>query len=308
MAARDARRELALRRILEGVIVTVTSGLILWSVTSSMSQPGPSTPPIVVAMAPTTEPAAPPPIPSFVAPAGSEERVPLMASPWPAPGLLSAAAQAPPPPRSTAGGGAADPGPILLYEDFSAYRDGDAPGWGAGTFVKTGLDHRHWLVTNADGSHPVGCRIRLPGAFSFECRYSAYLPEVTRGILGWWKEPVSTTIALLDDRGGRCVVEWVIKYGNDPTQINPVGSPSVFARKYYHTIRLPDGSSNEVGVVPASGLLRIDVNHHAVSVLIDGQPVAAGSINPAGQLVGFEVNLIKDAGGMLFFTEFKIAR
>ena len=174
----------------------------------------------------------------------------------------------------------------LLYEDFSGYREGDAPGWGPATFVKTGLDHCHWLVSNVDGSHPVGCRIRLPEVFSFECRYSACLPEVNRGILGWWKEPVSTTIAFPDDRGGRCVVEWVIKYGNDPTEFNPVGSSSLFAKKYHHTITLPDGSSNEVGVVQPTGLLRIDVKNSAVTVFIDGQAVVAGSITAPASLSG----------------------
>ena len=39
MGGKELRRELAVRRIWEGVIATVVGGLILWSVTSSMSQP-----------------------------------------------------------------------------------------------------------------------------------------------------------------------------------------------------------------------------------------------------------------------------
>jgi hypothetical protein len=258
------------------------------------------------------ETAETPPVPWPAAPGASAEvPLPVVAS-VPAPALIPApvaAAAAPArsyrmfPAASAASGGAS-----LFYEDFSHYREGESPGWGAGTFVKTGLDHRRWLVCSADGAHPVACRIRLPGTFSFECRYSVYLPEVTRGILGWWKEPVSTTIAFPDAVGGRCAVEWMIRYGNDPTQINPVGSSSLFARKYYHTIRLPDGSANEVGVAPATGLLRIDINKNDVQVFMDGQAIVAGSMTPAGQLVGFEANLVKGANGMLFFTDFKITR
>jgi hypothetical protein len=311
MAARDLRREIALRRILEGVIATVTGGLILWSVTSSMSQPAPVVQATAAAVAPAAEAEAAPEVPKSSAPAAPatrERRAGPVAARVTAPDLIPAPAAATPVPRRIAVPRMAAVGSSLLYEDFSSYREGDAPGWGPATFVKTGLDHRHWLVSNVDGSHPVGCRIRLPEVFSFECRYSACLPEVNRGILGWWKEPVSTTILFPDDRGGRCVFEWVIKYGNDPTEFNPVGSSSLFARKYYHTITLPDGSSNEVGVVQPTGLLRIDVKNSAVTVFIDGQAVVAGSIARAGQFVGFEANLVKGRNGMLCFTDFKINR
>ena len=104
-------------------------------------------------------------------------------------------------------------GPILLYENFSRCREGDAAGWGPNTFVKTGLDRRNWLVSNVDGTHPVGCRIRLPGKFYFQCRYAAYLPEVTRGVLGWWKEPVASKISFLTDQRTKYVIEWVGKCG-----------------------------------------------------------------------------------------------
>ena len=91
----------------------------------------------------------------------------------------------------------------MLYENFSHYREGEATAWGPNTYVKMGLDHRHWLVSNVEGTHPVGCGIRLPNVFHFECRYSAYMPEVTRGILGWWKDPVSTKISFLNNQGSQ---------------------------------------------------------------------------------------------------------
>jgi len=197
-------------------------------------------------------------------------------------------------------------GPILLYENFSRFREGDPTSWGANTFIKTGLDHRNWLVSNLEGTHPVGCRIRLPHAFSFQCRYSVYLPEITRGVLGWWKEPVSTKIAFLNDQGIQYAIQWVIGYGNDATRPNPLGSPSLYAKRYYHTLRLPDGIADEVGVVQPTGVLRIERDNNVIRVLMDGQSVVAGTMDQIGQLVGFEIDLINARNGSLFFTDFKI--
>ena len=199
-------------------------------------------------------------------------------------------------------------GSILLYENFSHYGEGNATDWGSNTFVKTGLDRRHWLVSDVDGTHPVVRRIRLPNEFYFECRYSAYMPEVTRGLLGWWKEPVSTKISFLNDQGMKYAIEWVIKYGNDTTRLNPFGSSSRYAKKYYHTIGLPDGTTNEVGIVQPTGMLRIDRDNNVVKVFIDGQAAVVGSMSQMGQLVGFEIDVVKAKNGTLFFTDFTIAR
>ena len=65
MVARDLRREVELRRILEGVIATVTGGLILWSVTSSMSQPAPVVQATAAAIAPAAEAEAAPEVPKL---------------------------------------------------------------------------------------------------------------------------------------------------------------------------------------------------------------------------------------------------
>ena len=203
---------------------------------------------------------------------------------------------------------AAPVGSILLYEDFSRYRDGDATGWGANTFVKRGLDGRNWLVSNVDGAHPVGGRLRLPSAFRFECRYSAYTPEVTRGILGLLKEPLSTTISFLNGQGAKYAIQWVVKYGNDTTRLNPLGSSSLYAKKCYHAITLPDGTANEIGVVQPTGVLRIDRNNNVVKVFLDGQAVVVGTMSSMGQLVGFEIDVVKANSGTLSFTDFKIAR
>jgi hypothetical protein len=79
-------------------------------------------------------------------------------------------------------------------------------------------------------------------------------------------------------------------------------------KKYYHTIKLADGSSNEIGVIQASGVLRIDRNANVIKVFLDGQSAAAGTVAQAGQLAGFEINVVNVKSGTLFFTDFKITR
>jgi hypothetical protein len=197
-------------------------------------------------------------------------------------------------------------GSILLYENFQRYRERAATDWGQNTATQLGLDGRKWLVSYVEGTHAAGRNIRLPNEFSFECRYAVYMPEVTRGILGWWKEPVSSRISFLNDHGVKCAIEWVIRCGIDMTWHDPLGSLS--AKKYYHTIKLPDGAANEVGIVPPTGMLRINRNKNVLNVLVNGQLAATGTISSAGQLVGFEINVVKAKNGTLFFTDFKIAR
>ena len=199
-------------------------------------------------------------------------------------------------------------GSILLYDDFSYCKEGEVTDWGPNTFIKRGLDRRNWLVSSVAGTHPVGRRLRLPDEFHFECRYSAYTPEVTRGIAGWWKEPVSTTFSFLNDRGGRYAIDWVIKRGNDVTRLNPLGSSSLVAKKYYHTVKLPDGTASEVGVVQPAGLLRIEREKKIVKVFIDDQAAVVGTMAPIEQLTGFEIDVVNAKNGALSFTDFKIAR
>ena len=196
----------------------------------------------------------------------------------------------------------------MLYENFSRYREGQTTDWGPNTFVKTGMDARNWLVSNVDGAHPVGYRIRLPSEFSFECRYSAFLPEVTRGVLGWWKEPVSTKISFLNDQGAKYSIGWAVRYGNDPTRLNPLGSSSLYAKKHYHTFKLPDGTANEIAVTQPTGLLRIQRENNTLKVFLDDQPAVVGTISAMGQLDGFEIEVVRATNGTLFFTDFKIAR
>jgi hypothetical protein len=166
----------------------------------------------------------------------------------------------------------------LLFENFLRYREGEATDWGPNTFIKTGLDGRHWLVSNIEGPHPVGRRMQLPGEFALECRYTTYLPEVTRGLLGWWKEPVASRITLMNDQGAKYTIQWVIQCGSDPTRLNPLGSPTLLARKYFHTFVLPDGSANEIESLQPTGRLRIERNADAVQILLDGRPALAGAI------------------------------
>jgi hypothetical protein len=304
-------------RIWESVIATVIGGLIVWSVTGSMPKPQPGTNEkmAVAAMpaAPTARmPNSPPALPTIV-------EAPLLPAVVDPPPLLAVAG--PPLPAAAARPMVPTPaakknllpysvavGSLLMYENFSRYGDGDAADWGSNTFIKTGLDRRKWLVSNVEGWHPVGCRIRLPREFYVECRYSAYMPEVTRGLVGWWKEPVSTKIALLSDQGAKYSIEWIIRCGNDPLRLNPIGSSSLYAKKYYHTITLPDGTAGELGVVQPTGMLRIDRDNNAVKVLLDGQVVVAGNINAVGQFAGFEIDVVNVKNGTLFFTDFKVGR
>ncbi|MEN6450434.1 MAG: hypothetical protein ABFC96_08085 [Thermoguttaceae bacterium] len=332
MSAGDAPSDHALRRICEGATTSVAGGLILWLVTSSMSQPAasqrnaPASAPAVQAPATPGSPSGQPllaeaPLPGVdQLPAGpAASPAPPLAAPLVAPltppGQEPAAPATPTPaaptpvPKSLVVTPYSIPvGSVLFFENFAGYGEGATTSWGSGTFVKTGLDHRKWLVSNIEGTHPVGCRVRLPNEFYLECRYSADAPEVTRGLLGWWKEPISSDISLVNDQGVRYTIHWVIKYGNDPTKLGPIGSSSLLVRKYYHTIRLPDGATSEVGVAQPTGVLRIERDKNAVKVFIDGQSVVAGTLTTPNPLVGFELSLVKAKSGALFFTEFKIGR
>jgi hypothetical protein len=308
MSETNVPRELAVRRIAESVVATVTSGLIIWAVTSSASHR--------TASPETPAPEATPAVEASVVPNRTMPTGPVVSeAPLPRPDArLSIPVTAPSPlaamptVRKDAIPPAVMPGTVLLFEDFSHYRDGETTNWGVGTFVKMGLDRRNWLVSNVDGAHPVGCKIALPNEFSFECRYSAYLPELTRGVLGWWKEPVSSKISLVSDQGAKYSIEWTIRYGNDPLQLNPIGSSSLYVRKQYHVVKLPDGASSELGILEPTGMLRIDRDKNGIKVYVDGQPVVSGAMGPMGQLAGFEIDVVKATSGTLFFTDFKIAR
>lgn len=307
MGARDLRRKLAARRILESAIATVLGGLILWSVTSSMSRPTPATEGREATAAPIIQSTPAPGGPSLAASETNEYPVPPVSANVSLLASIPGPAVALPSPKPSLSPYSVPVGSILLYENFSHYREGDVTDWGPNTFVKMGLDHRNWLVSNVDGTHPVGRTIRLPKEFCFECRYSAYMPEITRGILGWWKDPVSTRISFLNDQGLKSTIEWVVKCGNDPTRLT-LESPSLCAKKYYHVLRLPDGTANEVGVIQPTGTLRVDRNNDAIKVSVDGQAAVVGTMSPMGQLVGFEIDVVKAKNGTLFFTDFKVGR
>lgn len=323
MGVKEKRKAIALRRIWESVIASVTGGLILWSLTSSLSRSAYTTERTVAAAAPAIGPTVSPQIgaspgvgavdvnsgPSLATSMTNETPLPQMSANVPPPASMPGPIVAAPPAKGKLLPYSIPVGSILLYENFSRYRgEGDATDWGPNTCIRAGLDHRNWLVPSVDGTHPVGCRIRLPNEFCFECRYSAGVPEVTRGVFGWWKDPVATKISFQNDQGVKYVIEWLIRCGNDTARLNPLGSSSLYAKKYYHTIKLPDGTTSEVGFVPPTGVLRIDRETSVIKVSIDGQAVVAGTMNPMGQLVGFEIDVVKAKYGTLSFTDFKVAR
>ena len=154
----------------------------------------------------------------------------------------------------------------------------------------------------------VGRKLRLPREFYFQCRYCADMPDVTRGLFGWWKEPITSKVSFLDDRGVKHSIQWTIGCGNDIARLNPLGSSSLYAKKYYHAIKLPDGKSNEVTALQPIGALRINRENDSVTVLLDGQAAVTGTIGQMGQLVGFEISVIKGNSGTLSLAEFKIGR
>ena len=199
-------------------------------------------------------------------------------------------------------------GPILLYENFSHCREGDATDWGPNTSIMQGTDRRNWLFSKVPGTHPVGRRLGLPNKFCLECRFSACIPEVTRGVVGWWREPVSTRFSFLNAQGDRYAIAWVINCANDLTRPNPLGSSTLCAKEYYHTVKLPDGTAHEVGLAQPAGMLRIDRDNKTVKVFVNEQAMVLGSMISMDQLVGFEIDLVNDKNGVLFFTDFKIAR
>jgi hypothetical protein len=317
MGGRELRRKRTVRRIWESVTATVLGGLIVGSMTSSMSRPAPVAERTTIAAVPTVQAETAPVVqpapaaadsPVLAMPAASEAPKPRTSANLSVPPSMPAPMLFPPPPKRTLPTNSIPIGSILLYEDFSRYHDGEATNWGPNTFIKTGLDRRNWLVSNVEGAHAVGCRIRLPSEFYFECRYAAYMPEVTRGVLGWWKEPLGTKISFLGDRGGKYTIQWVMKCGNDLLRPNPIGSPTLYAKKCFHTVTLPDGTANEIEAIQPTGTVRIERDKDALKVFVDGQAVIAGTIGPMGQRVGFEIDVVKAKNGTLFFTDFKIGR
>jgi hypothetical protein len=308
MGIKQKRRELALKRIWESVVASVLGGMILWTLTRTMSEPPAPTKTMAVLAAPPAVASAQPKSLSLESPANRDDSAPPGGAYLSIPAPLAEPIHDTPPPQAIPLSYIAPVGSILLFENFSRYREGEATDWGPNTFVKTGTDGRNWLVSNLEGVHPVGRRMQLPGEFALECRYTTYLPEVTRGLLGWWKDPIASRITLTSDRGAKYTIQWVVQCGNDPSRLNPLGSSTLLARKYFHTFVLPDGTTNEIESLQPTGRLRIERNAEAVQILVDGRPALSGVIASLGQLAGFELDMVNTRNGTLFFTEFKISR
>lgn len=318
----DAQNAATVRRILESTIAAVTSGFVLWWLTGSAPKPTSSSQPIT-ATSPAAQSQA---TPSLEKP---DDKLALSidtAGSGAAPGLAPKTPAARPaqgigPFSGTPGpanpmpslGPPAQPyaipvGSILFFEDFSHYRDGDVTDWGPETAVGTAPDRHKWLVPRTDGLHPVGRNIRLPNEFYLECRYFAGMSDVTRGVFGWWKEPIVSKVTFKTEQGAKYTIEWVIGCGNDALRLNALGSSSLYTKKYFHTIKLPGGESNEIGLAQPTGTLRINRDNGSIQVLLDGQLAASGIINMPGQLVGFEFSAVIAKNGTLSFTDFKIGR
>ena len=158
--------------------------------------------------------------------------------------------------------------------------------------------------------------VRIQSVIGYACQtnsiFNAGTPPICPKSLwahtGWWKDPVSTSLSFVNDQGAKYAIHWVIKYGNESTLLNPLGSSLLNAKKYYHTVSLPDGATSDVAILQPTGVLRIDRDSNALKVLINGQVAATGTIRPMGQFVGFEIGVVKARNGSLSFTDFKIAR
>jgi hypothetical protein len=319
--------------MLEGIVATLVGGLILWSVTTPASQSVPvAQPAATLQSAPLPPPASPsqPIISSAERPDAKPDLSIPAAAMQACPSDATAQAGKCATPSSGANFVAAGPifgsarstlspvtsglphsipvGAILLYENFSRYRDGERTDWGLNASVRMGTDRRKWLVPDVNAVQPVGRRILLPREFYLECRYSAGMSEVTRGILGWWKEPIVSEISFFSERGIKYSIQWVIGCGNDLTRLNPLGSSSLYAKKYYHKFRLPDGQENEIGLLQPTGMLRVSRDNGLLKVFLGDQLVVTGSIPQTSQLVGFEVSEVKANSSTLSFTDFKVAR
>jgi hypothetical protein len=327
VSGEDLHKTAGMRRVLESTLATLTGGLILWWLTAPTSQPAPlpqsvlMAQPISLSRSSLHSPDAidDPPVLS----AGATAPLPVVSAAKPETTAATPPASGPAFPNTAAHSGPAAPislpkstgqptsiplGATLLYEDFSRYRDGQPTGWGANISVTTGLDRRKWLVPVSNGTYPIGYSLRLPAEFYLELRYAANMSNVTRGVLGLGKEPITTKLSFPTDRGARYEIEWVIGCGNDITRLNPLGSSSLCARRYYHTIKLPGGATGQAEVLQPTGTLRIARDNGAIQVLLGGQPIVAGTVAQATRFVGFEVNAVMAKNGTLSFTEFKIGR
>ena len=333
VGVRDLRRATVMQRVLEGIVATLVGGLILWSVTTPTSQSvpvaqpaatlqsaplpppaSPSQPTVSAAERPAAKPARSNPAAAMQAcpadPSRRPENVPRcqVARSFVAPSPIFGSARTTLSPVTSGLSYSIPVGAILLYENFSRYRDGERTDWGPNASVRMGTDRRKWLVPDVNAVQPVGRRIMLPREFYLECRYSAGMSEVTRGILGWWKEPIVSEISFFSDRGIKYSIQWVIGCGNDLTRLNPLGSSSLYAKKYYHKFRLPDGTENEIGLLQPMGTLRVGRDNGSLKVFLGDQVVVTGTIPQTSQLVGFEVREVKANSGTLSFTDFKVAR
>ena len=114
--------------------------------------------------------------------------------------------------------------------------------------------------------------------------------------------------SFLNDQGAKYAIEWVIKYGNDITRLNPLGSSSLYAKKCYHTDQAARRDCQRGWSRSTDGHAADRPGNNVVKVLIDGQAAVVGTMSPMGQLIGFEIDVVKAANGTLFFTDFKIAR
>ncbi len=292
-----------MRGLLEKLGVPVASGLILWVLTNRVLQPTPAQP----VPADTAVKSAHAPLPGEVYDrplpwrATAEGTQPDDLSPRAVPKAVRPLAATP-----------AAPQPLrletLLFEDnFSRYGEGETTPWGNGAFVRLGQDQHPWLVAHVDGLSMVGRSLVLPYQFSIECRYSAPIPEVTRGVLGWWKQPLTSRIVFVDSKGTRHSVDWQLGCEQDNWRPNGLGTP-LFAKKYYHLLRLPSGISNEIRVGQPNGILRIHRNKEILTVMIDGQVVVSGPVSRMDDLARFEIGLVKTSNGTLSLTDFKVSR
>ena len=168
---------------------------------------------------------------------------------------------------------------ILLFENFSQYKEGDTTDWGQNVSVKLGLDRRKWLVSYVNARMRWAARSGCPTISTWNAAIRHTSRRPLAGLSGFWKDPVASRISLLGDGPSRYDIDWVIGCGSEKLRLNPLEPPP--ASKYYHAIRLPGAVASEVEVAQPTGTLRITRAKNVINVLLNGQLAAAGMLSPA---------------------------
>ena len=152
--------------------------------------------------------------------------------------------------------------------------------------------------------------MRLPNEFYLECRYSAYMSDTTRGVLGWsWKDPLNAKISLVNDQGAQVFGRMDDRlrerhHAAESTWVVVVVRQEILSHD--QAARREDGRT--VATFNRPACCGSNATTKSSKVFFDGQSAAVGTMNVVGQLAGFEIDVVKAKNGTLSFTDFKVGR